>query len=325
MTPHIFVAKPLPASFEEMLKEHCTYEVWQSKDPIPRDILFEKLQHADGLLTSGTKIDQELLDHAPKLKVVSNNSVGYDNFDIEAMRQRGVIGTHTPYTLDHTVADLAFSLILSSARRIAELDRFIREGKWTKFVQEEEIFGTDVHHQTLGIIGMGRIGEQVAKRAAHGFDMNVLYHNRSRNEKAESAYGAVYCALDDLLKQADIIVLITPLTEETYHMIGERELKLMKQTALFVNISRGKTVNEKSLIQALQEGWIKGAGLDVYEQEPLQEDHPFKEMNNVTLAPHIGSATETTRDLMLKRAIHNVIHGIDGKAPVDVVKELASS
>ncbi|MFP7341646.1 2-hydroxyacid dehydrogenase [Bacillus safensis] len=325
MTPHIFVAKPLPASFEEMLKEHCTYEVWQSKDPIPRDMLFEKLQHADGLLTSGTKIDQELLDHAPKLKVVSNNSVGYDNFDIEAMRQRGVIGTHTPYTLDHTVADLAFSLILSSARRIAELDRFIREGKWTKFVQEEEIFGIDVHHQTLGIIGMGRIGEQVAKRAAHGFDMNVLYHNRSRNEKAESTYGAVYCALDDLLKQADIIVLITPLTEETYHMIGERELKLMKQTALFVNISRGKTVDEKSLIQALQEGWIKGAGLDVYEQEPLQEDHPFKKMNNVTLAPHIGSATETTRDLMLKRAIHNVIHGIDGKAPVDLVKELASS
>lgn len=256
MKPHIFVAKPLPAAFEDMLKEHCTYEVWQSKDPIPRDLLFEKLQEADGLLTSGTKIDQDLLDHAHQLKVVSNNSVGYDNFDLEAMRQRGVIGTHTPYTLDHTVADLAFSLILSSARRIAELDRFIRKGKWTKFVQEEDIFGIDVHHQTLGIIGMGRIGEQVAKRAAHGFDMNVLYHNRSRNEKAESAYGAVYCALDDLLKQADIIVLITPLTDETYHMIGERELKLMKPTALFVNISRGKTVDEKSLIQALQEGWM---------------------------------------------------------------------
>ena len=162
--------------------------------------MFEKLQHADGLLTSGTKIDQELLDHAPQLKVVSNNSVGYDNFDIEAMRQRGVIGTHTPHTLDHTVADLAFSLILSSARRITELDRFIREGKWTKFVQEEDIFGIDVHHQTLGIIGMGRIPRTSSQTGSAVFDMNVLYHNRSRNEKAESAYGAVYCALDDLLE-----------------------------------------------------------------------------------------------------------------------------
>ncbi|MFS0655168.1 2-hydroxyacid dehydrogenase [Bacillus sp. 179-C3.3 HS] len=325
MKPHIFVAKPLPASFEEILKDHCTYEVWQSKEPIPKEVLFEKLQHADGLLTSGTKIDQELLDHAPKLKVVSNHSVGYDNFDLDAMRRKGVIGTHTPFTLDHTVADLAFALILSSARRIAELDRFIREGNWTTTVQEEELFGIDVHHKTIGIIGMGRIGEQVAKRAAHGFDMNVLYHNRSRNEKAESAYDAVYCTLDDLLTEADIIVLITPLTDETYHMIGEREFRLMKKTALFVNISRGETVDEQSLIQALKDGWIRGAGLDVFVQEPLQEDHPFKTMNQVTLAPHIGSSTELTRDAMLKRAIHNVIHAIDGKAPVDIVKELASS
>ncbi|MGE6630146.1 2-hydroxyacid dehydrogenase [Bacillus sp. NPDC077027] len=325
MKPHVFVAKPLPAEFEELLKEHCTYDIWQSKNPIPRDVLYEKLQHADGLLTSGTKIDVELLEHAPKLKVVSNNSVGYDNYDLDAMKKRGVIGTHTPYTLDHTVADLAFSLILSSARRIAELDRFIRDGKWTKFVQEEDIFGIDVHHQTIGIIGMGRIGQQVAKRASRGFDMNVLYHNRSRNEEAETAYGAVYCSLDELLKQADIIVLITPLTEETYHMIGEREFKQMKQTALFVNISRGKTVDEHSLILALKEGWIKGAGLDVYENEPLDAAHPFLTMDQVTLAPHIGSATETTRDLMLKRAIHNVIHGIDGTAPIDIVKELAPS
>ncbi|WOP20333.1 NAD(P)-dependent oxidoreductase [Bacillus pumilus] len=169
MKPHIFVAKPLPASFEEILKEHCTYEVWQSKDPIPKDTLFQKLQHADGLLTSGTKIDQELLDHAPKLKVVSNNSVGYDNFDIELMRQRGVIVQHTPHnTRSYCLADLHFHSIFLCAR-IAELDRFIREGKWTKFVQEEDIFGIDVHHQTLGIIGMGRIGEQSSQTSRTWF------------------------------------------------------------------------------------------------------------------------------------------------------------
>ena len=194
------------------------------------------MKDAEGLLTSGTAIDSDLLDHAPKLKVVSNNSVGYDNFNIEEMKRRGVVGTHTPYTLDDTVADLAFSLILSSARRVAELDRFVRAGKWGT-IEEESLFGMDVHHQTLGIIGMGRIGEQAAKRAKFGFDMDVLYYNRSRKPDAEKELGVTYADLDTLLKTSDFVLLITPLTDETYHMMGEREFKLMKDTACFVNIS----------------------------------------------------------------------------------------
>lgn len=258
MKPFVFITKPIPEEIEAFIGEHCRYEVWQ-EDTLPSDVLFEKLKEAEGLLTSGTSgpsINRELLEHAPKLKVVSNQSVGYDNFDIEAMKERGVVGTHTPYTLDDTVADLAFSLILSSARRVAELDRFVRAGKWGT-VEEEALFGIDVHHQTLGIIGMGRIGEQAARRAKFGFDMEVLYHNRHRKQETEDSIGVKYAELDTLLEQSDFILLITPLTDETYHMIGEREFKLMKNSAIFVNISRGKTVDEKALIRALQEGWIR--------------------------------------------------------------------
>lgn len=322
MKPFVYVTKPIPEEVEELLAEHCTYEVWTSRERIPRQVLLEKIKEADGLLTSGTKIDRKLLYSAPKLKIVSNFSVGYDNFDLEAMKEKSVIGTHTPYVLDDTVADLAFGLILSSARRIAELDRYVRDGKWTKSEDEESLFGSDVHHQTLGIIGMGRIGEQVAKRAALGFDMNVLYYSRSRKPEAEKKTGAVYAEFNELLERSDFIVMITPLTKETFHLIGERELKQMKLSAIFINISRGKTVDEKALIKALTEGWIKGAGLDVFEKEPIEKDNPLLSLPNVTIVPHIGSSTSVTHTNMLKCAAKNLIDGLQGKQPRDVVKEL---
>ncbi|MFN2744381.1 MULTISPECIES: 2-hydroxyacid dehydrogenase [unclassified Bacillus (in: firmicutes)] len=322
MKPFVYVTKPIPKEIEELLSKACTYEIWPSRERIPRGTLLEKIGEAEGLLTSGTKIDRELLSCAPKLKIVSNNSVGYDNFDIEAMKENSVIGTHTPYILDDTVADLAFGLILASARRIAELDRYVRQGKWTKSEDDETLFGSDVHHQTLGIIGMGRIGEQVAKRAAFGFDMEVLYYNRSRKPETEKKTGAVYTDFHQLLERSDFIVLITPLTEETYHLIGERELKRMKKSAIFINISRGQTVDEKALIKALEEGWIKGAGLDVFEKEPIAGDNPLISLPNVTLLPHIGSSTRITHINMLKCAAKNMIDGLEGRRPQNIVKEL---
>ncbi|MCY7786312.1 2-hydroxyacid dehydrogenase [Bacillus inaquosorum] len=322
LKPFVFITKPIPEEIEAFIGEHCCYEIWQ-EDTLPNDVLFEKLKDAEGLLTSGTSgpsINRELLEHAPKLKVVSNQSVGYDNFDIEAMKERSVVGTHTPYTLDDTVADLAFSLILSSARRVAELDRFVRAGKWGT-VEEEALFGIDVHHQTLGIIGMGRIGEQAARRAKFGFDMDVLYHNRHRKQEIEDSIGVKYAELDTLLEQSDFILLITPLTDETYHMIGEREFKKMKDSAIFVNISRGKTVDEKALIRALQEGWIRGAGLDVYEEEPVAKDNPLLKLDNVTLLPHIGSATAKVRFNMCKQAAENMVSAIQGNTPKNLTRE----
>ncbi|TWL84791.1 Glyoxylate/hydroxypyruvate reductase B [Bacillus licheniformis] len=322
MKPFVYVTKPVPKEIEEILAEHCEYEIWTSRERIPRTTLLEKIKEADGLLTSGTKIDRELLSNALKLKIVSNNSVGYDNFDIEAMKEKSVIGTHTPYILDDTVADLAFGLILSSARRIAELDRYVREGKWTKSEDDESLFGSDVHHRTLGIIGMGRIGEQVAKRAALGFDMEVLYYSRSRKPDTEKKTGAVYTGFHELLERSDFIVLVTPLTDETYRLIGEAEFKKMKPSSIFINISRGKTVDEQALIQALKEGWIKGAGLDVFEKEPIEKDNPLLSLSNVTLVPHIGSSTHVTHVNMLKSAVQNLIDGLQGKRPKDIVKEL---
>lgn len=200
MKPFVFITKPIPEEIESFIGEHCRYEIWQ-EDTLPNDVLFEKLKEAEGLLTSGTSgpsINRELLKHAPKLKVVSNQSVGYDNFDIEAMKERGVVGTHTPYTLDDTVADLAFSLILSSARRVAELDRFVRAGKWGT-VEEEALFGVDVHHQTLGIIGMGRIGEQAARRANSAsiwkcFIITVIGNKKRKKASVSSMLSLIHCS-----------------------------------------------------------------------------------------------------------------------------------
>ena len=265
------------------------------------------------------RIDEELLNHAPHLKVISNVSVGYNNFDVEAMDKRNIIGTNTPYVLDETVADLAFALILSTARRITELDRFVKEGSWKPTTNYQEIYGKDVHSTTLGIIGMGRIGEAIARRAKFGFNMDVLYFNRNRKPEAEEKYGAEYCDLTSLLTRADYIVLMTPLTPETFQIIGEEEFKLMKKSAVFINISRGQTVDEQALIKALQNGEIHGAGLDVFETEPVDQDNPLLHMSNVVTVPHIGSATARTEAAMAMRAAENLVAVLTGKEPIDPV------
>ncbi len=321
MRPKVLIARQIPSHTEEYIGQYCDCEKFEYKGNISHKEMLARVHDKDGLLLAGIKIDRELLNHAPKLKVVSNMSVGYNNFDIDAMKERNVIGTNTPGVLNDTVADLIFGLILASARRTAEMDRYVKDGKWNT-IDEEEIFGKDVHHATLGIIGMGRIGEDVAKRARHGFDMDVLYHNRTRKHDAEESLGVKYTELNTLLEQSDFILIMTALTDETYHMIDEEQFNLMKRDAIFINASRGATVNEKALIKALEEKKILGAGLDVYEQEPIEKNNPLLKMDNVVLLPHIGSATQKTRNDMAMLAAENLVKALYGEVPPNIVPEL---
>jgi gluconate 2-dehydrogenase len=323
MKPKIYITKKIPSAVERYLSSHCIVDKWDSSERIPRNVLLEKVSEIDGLLTHGGKIDDELFRYAPKLKIVSNISVGYDNFDIEAMKRRGIIGTNTPGVLDETVADLIFALILSAGRRIVELDKMVKERKWDKLVGED-LYGIDIHHTTLGIIGMGRIGEAIARRARFGFDMDILYCNRTPKPQAEKVYAAKYCALDEILQTADFVVLLTPLTEQTVNLMSEREFSLMKNSAIFINASRGETVDEEALAKALGQGVIRAAALDVYRKEPIQFDNPLFDTPNLITVPHIGSAVQKTRDAMALLAAENLVKGLFGEKPPNMVKELDS-
>lgn len=317
----IFIAKKIPYDVQKYLSDYCECEIWDSDSKIKPLELYKKVGEAEGLLQSGIKIDKELLEHAPRLRAVSNISVGYNNFDMDEMKARKIIGTNTPGVLDETVADLIFGLILSSARRLPELDRFVKEGRWRAH-HEQELFGVDVHHATLGIIGMGRIGEAVARRASLGFGMEVLYNNKNRKPGIEMELGAKYEALDTLLPKSDFVLLMTPITPETFHLMDYMEFSLMKKSAIFINASRGQTVNEKALIDALRNGLIRGAGLDVYDKEPIDKDNPLIHMDNVVTLPHIGSATEKTRYDMAFLAAKNLVMALNGEQPPNIVPEL---
>ncbi len=322
--PKVFIANKIPSEVENYISRFCDYEKWESEETITRKDLLENLHDKEGILLNGFHIDEELLKYAPKLRIVSNNSVGYNNFDIDVMKSKGIIGTNTPGVLDNTVADLIFGLMLSTSRRIAELDRYVKECKW-KPQDNTNLFGLDMHHSTIGIIGMGRIGEKVAKIAKLGFDMEVLYYNRRRKIDTEEKLGVKYQDFESLLKKSDFIILMTPLTEETYHLIGDKEFSLMKNNAIFINASRGQTVNEEALIKALQNKKIFGAGLDVYEEEPINYDNPLLKLSNVVTVPHIGSATEKTRFDMAMLAAKNLVMGLSGETPPNIVPELKST
>ena len=321
MKPKVYVARKVVPEVKAYLMEHCDCEFWEGRERPGREQFFASLADVEGLLTAGTPINDELLDHAPRLRIVSNISVGYDNFDVEAMKRRGVMGTHTPGVLDDTVADLAMTLVLAAARRVAELDRLVRRGGWVKGM-DEELFGVDAHHATLGIIGMGRIGEAVARRARFGFEMDVLYCNRSRKVEAERKLGVVYSPLEELLQSSDFVVMLAPLTRETRRMMGERQFSLMKKTAVFVNVSRGETVDEAALVRALRSGTIRAAGLDVYEKEPIAPDHPLLALDNVVALPHLGSATARTRHAMAMMAVRNLTDALVHGNPRHVIPDL---
>lgn len=310
MKPTIFVDRRLPVKVMDYLAEHSEVKTYAEDEQRSRAKLISYIQHCDGLfMSTSEKVDAELLDHATRLKVVSTMSVGYNHFDLQAMKERGVIGTHTPYVLDETVADLIFALMLSTARRVSELDQYIKQGSWIGN-EGKKLFGVNVHHKTIGIIGAGRIGEALLQRAVHGFNMKALYYNRTEKPALQEKYGATYVELEELLSESDFVVLMTPLTAETYQLLTYKHFKQMKKTAIFINSSRGATIKEDDLVKALQEGLILGAGLDVFEQEPLPANHPLINMKQVVLTPHIGSATEETREEMAMLAAKNLIHAL---------------
>jgi len=319
MKHKVVVYRELPEQVLSFLKNKFNVSYFPNLDDQNYHDFLSELQTAQGLLGASMKIDQELLDQAPQLKVISNISVGYDNLNIEELRKRGILGTNTPGVLDDTTADTVFGLLLATARRMPELDHYVKSGRW-EGTKGEDLFGVDVHHKTLGIIGMGSIGRAVAKRARFGFDMEILYHNRSRNKEAENKYDATYCTLDDLLKKSDFVCLMVPHTPQTEKMIGEREFNLMKESAIFINGSRGKNVDEAALIKALQEKKILRAGLDVFEIEPIEKDNPLLSLPDVVTLPHIGSATTETRASMAKLAAENMAIALEGKTPPNLIR-----
>ena len=279
----------------------------------------EALPHTHGMIGAGRKLGREQLESAKQLEVVSSISVGYDNYDVGYLSERGIMLTNTPDVLTESTADLGFSLIMSSARRVAELDAYTKAGNWKRSIEAPH-FGTDVYGKTLGIVGMGNIGAAVARRGRLGFNMPILYSGNSRKTAIEQELGAQFRTLDQLLAEADFVCLVVPLSEKTKHLISTRELGLMKKSAILVNIARGPIVDEPALIEALQSGTIRGAGLDVYEKEPLPESPLFKLSNAVTL-PHIGSATHETRQAMADRAYNNLRAALLGERPQDLVNQ----
>lgn len=319
--PFVFVTRQVPEESLVALKAVADVEVWPEKEtPVPRETLLEKAQKATGLYTMlSDKIDEELLNQAPHLKVVANLAVGFDNIDLKAASQKGVAVCNTPEVLSDTTADLTFGLLMATARRIVEAVEYVKQGKWQNWAPLL-LAGTDIHHKTIGIVGMGRIGSAVAKRAT-GFDMEILYHNRSRNEQAESQLGAKYVSFNDVIERSDYVVCLAPFTEETKDLFTFDVFKNMKSSAIFVNASRGGVVVEEDLIKALEEKTIAGAGLDVFRQEPISKDHPLLKFPNVVALPHIGSASVETRLEMAALVSRNIANVLKGDKPEAIVNE----
>ena len=271
------------------------------------------------IVTGGERVDAEILKASPQLKIVSNIAVGYNNFDMAAFSAANVMATNTPDVLTDTTADFGFALLMATARRVTESEHWLRAGNWKKFSIYDTPLSMDIHHSTLGIMGMGRIGQAIARRA-RGFNMNVKYYNRSRlSADLEKECGATYVDRDTLLKESDHIILVMPYTPENHHLFGEKELNMMKPTATLVNIARGGIVDELALAKALKDNKIFAAGIDVFEGEPTVRPELLA-LKNVVLAPHIASATEKTRRAMIELAIENCLAGLAGKTPPNLLK-----
>ena len=311
MPKSILISNVLPAEARQLIPADVKVEYNDSDQPLPKADLIKRLQGKGGLVCHIlSAIDDEVLA-VPGLKVVSNVAVGYNNIDVAAARKRGVVVTNTPDVLTETTADFAFTLLMAAARRVVEADRYVRAGNW-KTWKWDLLWGADIHGKTLGVVGFGRIGRAVARRGL-GFGMRVLYYDTVRAETAaERELDATAVDMDTLLRQSDFVTLHTLLTPETRHLINERTLRLMKKTAILINAARGPVVDEAALVRALSEKWIAGAGLDVFEEEP--KIHPgLLPLDNVTLAPHIASASGETRIAMATLAVRNCLAVLDGK------------
>ncbi len=324
MKPRVFVTRIIPDAGLEQVREACDVDLWEEELPPPRDELLRRVAGKEGLLTLLTdRVDDELLDAAgPQLKVVSNFAVGFDNIDVPALTRRKIPAGNTPGVLTETTADLAFALLMAAARRIPESVEFVREGRWQTW-GPMLLMGVDIHGATLGIVGFGRIGREMARRG-RGFGMKILYHDvhpATADEEAE--LGARRVEMEELLRDSDFISLHVNLTDETHHLIDADALRAMKSTAVLVNTSRGPVVDPDALEAALRGGEIFAAGLDVTDPEPLPVDHPLVALPNCVVVPHIASASRVTRDRMADMAAANLLAGLrDERLPTPINPEV---
>lgn len=323
MKKKVYITRKLPKVIYQKLADEFEVEMWEREDqPVPRETLIEETKDIDGLFCLLTEtIDREVIENAPRLKVIANMAVGYNNIDIQTATEKGIVVTNTPGVLTETTADLTFTLLMATARRVVEASDYLRNGEW-KTWSPMQLTGQDIHGATLGIIGMGRIGQALVKRAK-GFEMNVVYYNRSRKPAVEKEMGIQYLELEELLQQSDYISILIPYSPEVHHLIGKKELALMKNSAILINTARGGIVDESALFNALKYGEIWAAGLDVFEEEPIRLDSPLLTLPNVVTLPHIGSASEKTRLTMADLAAENVIRVLNGEAPLTAVNEIS--
>lgn len=314
MKPIVVLYQDLPEKLYKKLADFADIKQFKTFSLDSNDFR-SALANASGLLGAGGNIDENFINQAPHLKAVSTVSVGYDNIDVNALTKRNIKLMHTPTVLTDTVADTMMGLVLAVARRIPELADNIKQGLWIKGITPDW-YGTDVHHKTMGIIGMGRIGKALAQRAHFGFNMNILYHSRTEYTEVNDKFTAKHCTLEALLQQSDFVCITLPLTPETHHLMGQKQFSMMKPDAYLINAGRGAVVDELALIHALEQKEIAGAGLDVFEKEPLSSSSPLLTMKNVVAVPHIGSATKETRYAMAECAVDNLIAALS-----DHVKE----
>lgn len=302
----IVVSRKIPKSFIEQLEILADVEVWnESYTPMPRDKFLDSLKDATAcLITLSEKIDEEVIEAAPHLKVIANMAVGFDNIDVQLVQSKGIVVTNTPGVLTETTAELGFTLMLTVARRIVEAEQYVQKGEWQSW-GPYLLAGKDLYNAKVGIYGMGDIGKAFARRLK-GFNANIMYHNRSRHKDAEEALGALYVPFDTLLEHSDFIICTAPLTEDTRNKFDTDAFKKMKNDAIFINIGRGAVVDEEALVNALQDGEIAACGLDVLRQEPIEMTHPLLSMKNAVILPHIGSASVVTRNRMIQLCVDNI-------------------
>jgi len=310
--PVVYVTRRIPEAGLDMIRATCTVHLWEGELPPPKEEILRRVVDCDGLLCLLTDpIDADVIAAGERLRVISQFAVGVNNIALDAATARGIPVGHTPGVLTEATADLSFALLMAAARRIPEGVDQVRAGRWQTW-EPLGLLGADVWGATLGIVGLGRIGTAVARRA-QGFSMRVLYHDAMRRSDLEATLGVEFVALDTLLAQSDFVTLHCPLVPETHHLIDAQRLRRMKSTAILVNAARGPVVETDALVQALQEGWIRAAALDVTDPEPLPADHPLVTLPNCIVVPHIGSATVTARNLMATRAAENLLAGLQGE------------
>ncbi len=317
--PKVYVTRLLPERGLSKIRQNFDAEVWEEYSPPPKRVIVEKVRDVDGLVPLlSDPIDAEVFDVAPKLKIVAQMAVGFDNINIKEATKRGIYVTNTPEVLTETTADFAWALLMAIARRVVEADKYVRTGQWKVSWHPSMLLGRDVHGATLGIVGAGRIGAALARRAK-GFDMKILYYDVVPRPDLEKDLGAKRVDLDTLFRESDFVSVHVPLMKETYHLVDARKLSLMKKTAYIINNSRGPIVDENALYGALKEGKIAGAGLDVFEQEPTPTSNPLLKLENIVVAPHISSASHETRSKMAEMAADNLIAFFEGKKPPNLV------